>query len=153
MTQGEDFAYLAGLFDGEGCVSLVRVKDERAYREFWSNFESDTYTPVLKVVLASTTRSIVYYLKELFGGSISCRSSNGTNRKPLYSWCIVSSAAIDFLNSILPYLRIKKEQALIGIAWQDTVKDRGPCSYSIEEKERRELLYRQLKELNHRGIR
>lgn len=141
MNQAEaDIIYLAGLFDGEGSVSLNR------YRRNGGNHRC-----ILKIHLSSTDRSVISWLQENFGGSVTIVGAiNG--HKELHRWSLVSSAASDLLYDMLPYLRIKEEHAFIGIDWQATVKNTGKANgYSREEKEFRDFLYGRLRELNFRG--
>lgn len=132
----EELAYLAGLFDGEGSVTIYR-----------SNRESS-----LKINISSTNLDIMEYLKEFLGGYVVEHPRKG-NCKVWYQWGIGSNDAADILYSLLPFLRIKKERAILGIEWQATVRNNGKRNgYSTEEEEWRDFYYLRLRELNRKGV-
>lgn len=82
--------YVAGLFDGEGCVSV----------------QSKGY---LAVVIANNHLPLLQQLKEQFGGSITIRP-NGT-----CNWKISTRQGEAFLRLIHPFLVVKKDVAQVGI--------------------------------------
>ena len=82
--------YVAGFFDGEGCVSY----NGRNY---------------LSVQIAGNCYEVINLIQEQFGGSIHTRP-NGTNVLQ-----ISTRQAESFLNAILPFLIVKKEVAKAGI--------------------------------------
>jgi len=109
----EILIYTAGLFDGEGCIIIQR---SQPYKE--KGQISPSYW--LNVNVAMTDKATIDWLKGTFGGSIADQTSrkNRPNRQPYYHWRITSQNAIPFLKSILPYLRVKKEQAKLAIQFQ-----------------------------------
>lgn len=106
--------YLAGLFDGEGCIKACNYANKKkcgSYR-YWG----------IRVEVANTELKLVECFKERFGG---CIYTIPDNRKPqykvLYRWCLPSQLARDFLEAIEPYLLgSKKKQAQLAVALQDT---------------------------------
>ncbi len=103
--------YVAGFFDGEGCVCIT--KTHRKIR--------DTHEYVLSTGIGNTYAPILYYLKEEFGGYIHLNLSAKKRKatyKPFFQWHITGKKARCFLEKLLPYLIVKKEQAEIGIAFQ-----------------------------------
>lgn len=144
----EDLIYLAGLFDGEGCVSISkRYNGEHATKRQGNLF----------VIIKLTDYDTIAWLKDNFGGSVSVPRMHG-NRKQQYAWALGASSAADLLYDILPFLKIKSKQAMIGIDWQATVKPSGGWAsiskpkYSLPEQEWRDTLRELLHEANHRGI-
>lgn len=135
LLTGEELAYIAGFFDGEGSVHIAF---------------NGARSGLLRVHLSSTDRSAVEYLKDTFGGSITDYSAKG-NHKPISRWSLVSGSAADFLYDLLPYLKLKKKHAMLGIDWQATVRNRGGKGYSDSELEWRSDLHEMLRELNVRG--
>jgi hypothetical protein len=99
-------AYVAGLVDGEGCISKVHNS--------W------------RVQIYNTNPKIVEFVKINFGGS-SCqriRSDQNPKYKPEHTW--YASSAIDvekFLTQIVPYLVIKQAKAQQAII--DSKKAQG----------------------------
>lgn len=87
-----DLAYAAGLFDGEGTVTLGRTHaNKRRY-------------PVIS--LTSTTKELVDIMKELFGGSIRARKiPKNPKHNQAWIWELTNDSAIEVLCKILPHLR------------------------------------------------
>ncbi len=100
-----ELAYIAGIFDGEGCISLP----ERHYPQTESTYS-------LVACVSNTNEWLLLYLKSIFGGSISVR--NDRNR-PCWNWSLRHKKAGEFLKVIYPFLRIKKPQAEVAIRFQD----------------------------------
>lgn len=90
-------AYLAGIFDGEGCVYItVRA---RRYLE-------------LHVTIASTTMPFLRALHAEAGspGTVSFRARNGTRgKKPIGAWHMAGKTAAVFLAVVRPWVRMKRE--------------------------------------------
>src|SRR5258708_36540022 len=108
----ETLAYVAGLFDGEGSIVIgcSLKKADRRNPAYW-----------LQVGITNTDRELIDWLHNTFGGHIS-DNSHGPSRKeqrPCWAWRIMSKEAKGFLIRILPYLRTKKQQALIAIEFQE----------------------------------
>lgn len=108
----EELAYIAGLFDGEGTVT-ISVYNASRY--------GGRQRRILMVMLSSTDRSIIDFLLRLFNGSLTITKAHG-NHKEIYRWTLSARMAADFLSNVLPYLRIKREHAILGLEWQATVK-------------------------------
>jgi hypothetical protein len=94
-----DARYLAGLFDGEGCVTV-------------SNGPRRPGNIIVKLGLVYET--IPHALQRDFGGSITIQNRK-PGRKLLYSWNVTGKRAARFLTLVLPWLRIKRQAALLGI--------------------------------------
>lgn len=110
-------AYIAGFFDGEGCISILKTKANGRNR-------SPRYTLVAVMVQKSDIPMGELY-EEIGLGSIHMQRSNRTDNSYLYHWQISSQGAATFLKCILPYLRSKKREAEIAIEFQATQKQGG----------------------------
>lgn len=141
-----DLAYAAGLFDGEGSISIIK-----------QNSQKDRLTPsfTLVVALANNDPQAHLFFVNKFGGTVNY--SNRWHRT--YQWKLFANEASKFLTLILPYLRLKKYRASIGIQFQiekvrfsdnryPKQKFKGGISIPQEEVARREELRQQLHELN-----
>jgi len=109
-------AYIAGLFDGEGHVFIT--KDKRpSYK---------TALHILRTGITNTHRDTIEWLFTLFPTTISrrIRHKNHPTWKPCFSWDASSINALYFLEIVYPYLKIKKEQARLGIEFQKNWQDR-----------------------------
>ena len=101
-----EVAYLAGLFDGEGCIKIQHNKGGYG----------------LSITIQMYCKKIIYKIQESFGGSAG--GPYGKNRKK-YSWQVNGNDVGRILNLITPYLIEKKEQAELAL---DYVKTIG-CGY------------------------
>lgn len=103
ITQKEQIAWAAGFFDGEGCIGIYRINQGQNFRLHISAGQKNNDLPLLR-------------LQALFGGRIS-RASEQAHATAY--WNITSKAAGEVLQKMLPYLTVKKEQAELGIAFQN----------------------------------
>jgi hypothetical protein len=95
-------AYTAGLMDAEGCFSI--------YKPTPKNGKTTPYQP--RIVLSSVELSLVRWLVDTFGGFYTKHVP--AKGQVWYQWNINGrSAAPQFLSLVLPYLRIKREEALV----------------------------------------
>lgn len=108
-VNSNDFAYIAGIIDGEGCITIARCKRPDIRRGF-------VYT--LKVQVTMTDPVIPQWLHNTFGGNLYIRRSKNIKWSDAYCWSIQSTQAKSFLENLLPFLRVKDKQAKVGIAFQ-----------------------------------
>lgn len=123
--QRDDLIYFAGFFDGEGCISIARQK------KVWGN-KNQAYFHRLRINLAQKDPSVLKQLYEIVGGSLHC--SNG-----IWKWYADDASAVQFLESITPFLRIKKTQAELALEFSKTKKG-GNGSITAEVFDIRERL-------------
>ena len=100
-----DIAYMAGIFDGEGWVGVNCSKPYGAHK-------SPRYT--LQMGVANTYIPVLEMFVDEFGGYIKKQSKAN---KQCYSWRASSHRAKLVLETLMPYLKIKKEQAIIAIEY------------------------------------
>src|SRR5690348_10748961 len=97
--------YIAGFFDGEGCVRAVLAKN-RENAAGLHVFITNTYLPILK------------HFEQRFGGTVSLRNVENPKHKTTYQWRISNRKGIkNFLEQISPFLIEKKEQALLALEY------------------------------------
>jgi hypothetical protein len=105
-------AYVAGLFDGEGSIviGVSKPKKDRKNPSYW-----------LQVGITNTDKELIDWLHARFGGHISDNSHcpSRKRQRPCWAWRIIGNQAREFLTEIIPYLRTKKQQAEIAIAFQE----------------------------------
>ena len=134
-----DLAYTAGIIDGEGCIclSLVKEKNIRGRRQR------------LTVSVGNTDKRLTLWLKNMFGGH-SVLQSRTRNNKDYYQWRVSSKKASFFLSLILPYLKLKRRQAELGIEFQEPIyqgRRIDDNTWGLQEAQR--IL---MQSLNARGI-
>ena len=101
--------YIAGFFDGEGSIGI--------YRNGQGNFH--LRTQLTQNVLPSTEELLVE-LRNRFGGNLSRMKSPIYRRNEAFNWQNNGFGAANFLGQMLPYLRIKRDQAELAIVWQSS---------------------------------
>lgn len=140
-------AYLAGLVDGEGCISIVRQN------------RVDNLCNMLVVGMSDKEGPEMF--KEVFGGSVLSRRRRH-NYKVMYTWRVYSRQAARALEILYPYLVIKKKQADICLELAKSIKDgnvlsRGPWRKKVSPdrdiaiKAFRNDLCNKLKEIHKSG--
>ncbi len=108
-------SYFAGLFDGEGHISITKTKPHGPWK-------SPIYT--LQVGVTNTHLPILEALEMKFGGSVHKMSPKGRlGNKLCYGWKVASLKAANFLLSVFPYLCIKRLQAQIALEYTASLYD------------------------------
>ncbi len=140
-----DLAYIAGLFDGEGCVSFSTSK----YKP------RGTVSHQILVTLGNTEEYPIQWLHLCYGGSIYVRKppKQFPRAKTLYVWRLLCQEACNFLKDIEPYLIIKKPQATIAIKYGESLRVGGYKGHPKTEGERAvdEAYKIMISNLNKRG--
>lgn len=95
--------YLAGFFDGEGCVYLGSTTASGTKKVY----------PHLIVSLAQSGeagRTLLESIQSIYGGNIQHRKPKGATKEAYQlRWC--GKKAVDFLKQLSPFLNIKKIKA------------------------------------------
>lgn len=118
MTKTEKLAYVAGIIDGEGSLSIHVGYNANTNPKYLGRGYAPKFEPRVSVENASKT--LIDLLMEWCGGAryIHGRKNRPKNHKQIHIWLLSNRAATDFLTSILPYLRIKHKQAELLIELQ-----------------------------------
>jgi len=125
-----DLAYFAGIFDGEGCIT-IRARN-RAYLAT-GTIKACGYQQLV-IYLGNTNEWICRQLQFSFGGSLYCYKSREKTQQDYWSWCATTRNALAFLEAVLPYLRIKKPQAEVAINFQKQKHYHGRRRLTEEDK-------------------
>jgi len=113
-----EWAYLAGILDGEGCIALNKQRTKRNGKVY------SYYT--LFVTVGNTDYSLIKWLSDTFGGKY-YPSTRKENRRQVWTWCVASQKAEDMLNHVRKYMIVKKDQAELAIVFRNTYKGIRPC--------------------------
>lgn len=103
-----DIAWAAGFFDGEGCIH-VHIRKAREHRRGYSYQLTTTAAQITPIPLDK--------LKAIFGGKVYTLNSTGPNRRICYQWYLGGRSAIEFLRTVLPYLTVKHDEAMLAIQY------------------------------------
>ena len=147
MESNTELAYLAGLFDGEGCISILKEKDQRGFK---------SYRYRLRIQITNTNKSVMDWLNERFNFYITERKDLKKNWKRCWVGVRHDRKARNLLVEMLPYLKVKKDEALLAIEFQkhkDTVgTSNGASGLTLEQIEYRERLKKELSALKEQKI-
>lgn len=104
--------YIAGLFDGEGCIGLYLNKGSKCSR-YKSGYKTASW--IRSVSINITYKPVLDAISAVFGGRVRLHRVAKTSKyKHLYSWQLGSKYNIEcFLTTLLPYMREKHQQALV----------------------------------------
>lgn len=132
-------AYAAGLFDGEGCVSVYQTA-----------FRSDALT----VRVTNTSWAMIEFLHSRWGGNLSHRvASEEKNVQAIWYWSLAANQALRFLDDVYPFLRAKRPQAKLARRYQRYVVTRRGEARDPKRKALRIRMTQMMKSLNARGYR
>lgn len=130
--------YLAGIVDGEGSVTIERVKRKRGYQ----------YVP--RVDVNNTCFELIQLLQKEFGGVIFNLKKGGFGKPQLrLSW--TGNSGKEILILVLSKLVVKRQQATLYLTFPIKTKP-DTSHFSPEENLIRERIYKELKELNQRAF-
>lgn len=122
-----DVAYIAGFFDGEGCIRIKKASQGGNSYYIW-------------VAITNSNKEILDSVLNMFGGSV--KQAEKTVNKVIYHYLITSSEAIDMLKVLLSFLKEKRQQADLAISFHENKERLSPSS-----KEEYYLKMRELKKL------
>jgi hypothetical protein len=155
----ETLAYLAGVIDSDGSISVRRSTYAQRVR-------GDSGGPVYseRVTVKQVTPEAVDLLHATFGGYRFTAAPSAERGRPLHGWEVTNVKAADTLSALLPYLRIKRAQAenclrlryvkVVSKAAR-TAPGRGHVGSSVRSAEHgaaMEACYLRSRELNAVGI-
>lgn len=141
-------AYIAGFFDGEGCVTIHRDRSKGA-RGIRINRNY-----VMSIKIGQSSKPVLDWIHARVGGSINERRN--PVKKRVWTFTIRSNNAKRLLVDMLPFLIVKREQAEAAIEFQErnsTHKNRyeagrmGPVPREPHEIAYKEHFFRLLKQL------
>ena len=145
-----DVRYVAGLFDGEGCICLCK------FHAAATNYPTHS----LHCVISMTHKPIIKMLHAQFGGIYTQRTVTNDKWRNAFSLQWVSRKAVPFLEMLRPHLILKAEEADIALAflhsrlrspgtswWRRATKEE--IAALLAEREAVRLKLSALKRINH----
>lgn len=141
----EDLGWMAGFFDGEGCISIPRAN------EYYKGQVRPRTR--LSIGVANTNKEAIEIFKKCFNGSIHQRMQiNSPQRRILYKWELSGKENQSyFLHCIVPFLKSKRLQGEIALQFLETVNIKGTFgrSYLPEDLlKQREVLKAKIQFIN-----
>lgn len=113
QTPKTNYAYIAGIIDGEGCISIIKAKNNRACGYEWQ----------LRIAVTNNSIRIIKKLIGVFGGRFQTRIRDVAKHKQ-FVWYLYGKKACEMLKKVKPYLQEKKEQADLAIKFNISVSQR-----------------------------
>ena len=123
--------YLAGLFDGEGCIHIAKVLHNVTKRPSYG----------VRAIICLTQQEPIRIIAEQFGVSYCRLSRNKANPKwrDAYQVQITGEAARKFLLSVMPFLLIKREEAVLAVMLQDHINKYRAKFYRMTPQEKADI--------------
>jgi hypothetical protein len=149
MSDKAKWGYVAGIVDGEGTITICRSEYD-AHKKFTvKNGDVHTYDTHcvgfhVKVQVKNTDIRLVKWLKSRFGGEYYTDTHRNEAWKTAYVWHHLAESKQEFLLAILPYLIMKREQALLALEFLR-------LGNQVRCPEKRQALYEKILALNQRG--
>jgi hypothetical protein len=101
--------YMAGLMDAEGCFTITRC-----FRK-----ASNCYNYLAQIIFTNTNPELMKWVVFNFGGVYKKRKVVSGN-KQAYDWKVTNQKhALSFISTILPYLIVKKAEAVLMIKYYE----------------------------------
>ena len=140
-----ELAYLAGFFDGEGCIRIICVKD-RGYlygnHRLWIQLTNTNQEIMDKI------RNLGWYVREI--------KKLKKHWKRCWVGVLKDNKALEFLQSVFPFLTVKRDEAKLAIEFQlrklEMKNKKGRNGNGFMEFEYRESIKKQLSELKEQKI-
>ncbi len=129
-------AYLAGIIDGEGCITVCKS----------SRYDNR----VITVAVAMNDREAIDILFEHFGGCLFELKKQNPKWNDGWRWAVKQRKAKVVLEAVLPYLRIKDRQAILALEFIASFTHIGGRA-TPEQREKQSQLHQQISALNQRA--
>jgi len=139
ITIQEKLAYLAGIIDGEGHIGV--------YKTYYKN-KTDRYRT--RVCVSTTSNFLIEWLLKEFGGFVKKKKMYSNKHKQGFTWQLSDKDADHVLEMVLPYLVIKRSQAILYLSYrklQKTTPKTYPGHSEVNTDLRREI-HEYMKSLN-----
>lgn len=107
-----DLAYAAGIFDGEGCVSVHVIRPNRGLGNY-----------TVRAYVSMACPYAVERLFKMFGGTFRVRHMElrNPNHRKQFIWIKQSYGASLFLKAIQPYVVVKRDEVELALELQDNI--------------------------------
>lgn len=138
------WAYVAGIVESDGSFSIKKQKYQYGQR----------YTPIISIDMVDPT-SIGFISKNCNQGKVLANKNKDCTNGICYRLAIGKKLeVIDFLERVIPFLKVKHEQANTLLEFCQNWKNTGYCKAGVplEEMTFREECHQKIKQLNKYGV-
>ena len=118
-------AWLAGMIDGEGCLTINEQLTTNPARSsaHWAN-----------LAVVNTDKAALDEMQTREGGSLYRKRQSSLRHKECWAWNLCSQQLVDLLRRIRAHLRVKREQAWLVLEFDASRSDcRGIARPTPEE--------------------
>lgn len=133
-----EYAYAAGLIDGEGCIGI------RSYKKRELMF----YLLTLEVTMGRKGYDSLKKMQLVFGGNLKKLSERTERHDAVWRWSMSGVVAEKVIKEIFPFLIVKSEQAGLAIRFCQ-MRERG--KWTKKTREMAEQMKQEMHKLNARG--
>ena len=138
-----DWAQLAAYIDGEGSIVISKILRKLRTK--------NTMRYSLHIQMGNTHPRLAEWCKEKFGGSTCYMPRKGKEAKAkhrgLFYWSSNSQKAAAILRKCLPHFKLKRDQAELGITFQESLVSRKHTTPEILAQ--RDEQYQAMRALKH----
>lgn len=112
-----DARYLAGFFDGEGSILILPMYKKRKTggETFW----------YLRLCITNTHQGVMEWIQSIFGGCLNNHPGNKRGNSHVWFWQAYSQEAKHILKAMLPYFRVKRNQAELAVQFQEMIESKS----------------------------
>ena len=112
MTSETDLAYLAGIVDGEGYVGIKKDRGYKCQGRTTPGYHA-------RIQIRMVDEPAIAFLSETLGGWYYKEKPHNRGGRLLYCYQASDQKAEDALRQLLPYLRVKRQNAETVLALRD----------------------------------
>lgn len=148
MASETDYAWAAGIIDGEGAILMTRNAPGTNRRK--------TLSFQVRISVRMTHNETIRRLGRIFGGTIKGAKARDPKRhRPTLDWYVGDLLTVDVLTKVLPYLTTKREQADLVLEFRQRCFPKLPggrgatCPDDLVKLRRK--YFERLRELNRKG--
>lgn len=120
--------YLAGFFDGEGCVFVGKRRRQ----------DGGWYYDTVRVEISQRDPQLLTFFADRFGGTVRRKANNGRPWSVCH-WRVEGGRAEAVLRALLPYLHGKRQQAELALDFCSSSLPRG-----ISGRDHQAVAYREI---------
>jgi hypothetical protein len=151
--KNRSYAYMAGILDGEGCLGIYASHYKPGYFRTYKKRNSEISTrrvslrPLYgcRIQVTNCDRRLMDWIVDRFGGTVHNNGRREGIAKTAWKWLLCGHKAQEkLLLGVLPYLVLKREQALILLEFIRMNGEYDPA--------KRQVFVDRLKILNRRGV-
>lgn len=148
MDESINWAWLAGIVDGEGSIYImVNPRKGKVDADGYIR-KRDNY--ILSLAIQSTDKVMAPEALKITGvGAVWPQRSFKENQRDTLCWKVSGRKAAKVLEKMLPLLRVKQTQAKLGLEFQSLKKHWKQCAEIDYAKQ--EQLAKEMKKLNQVG--